>query len=333
MSENKNIVIQQNNRTDYDVLFPKNNSWKKEEVAIAETFQKYGLDTNAIPKDLFDYLISQIKSEYGKTYVWKRWKWTFTPEENANGIVYSSSVYADYTGTVYVAQFDSVQVHRDGTYTGTPKQILSLKRYSDIPANFYYSNLFKTYAEAVSAPPVCFGGEDTEEGGDRGTITPGPTYLSLKFVSVLSDRTTKTDESTITSSNPNAYSETDLPDTEGYFYQKDGSVSSPTFGQVYNSCYMGTGTSGQNNKNTITCSGKPILVVVKPHEYNSNDGSSKSIFINNSNCEFNSGTSLSSLIYVVWEENSISWYSNNNDVRVQMNYKNKRYDFVVIQVI
>lgn len=58
MSENKNIIIQQNNRTDYDVLFPKNNSWKKEEVAIAETFQKYGLDANAIPKDLFDYLIS-----------------------------------------------------------------------------------------------------------------------------------------------------------------------------------------------------------------------------------------------------------------------------------
>lgn len=332
MSENKNVIIQQNNRIDYDVLFPKNNSWKKEEIAITETFQKYGLDANAIPKDLFDYLISQIKSEYGKTYIWKRWKWTFTPEENANGIVYSSSVYMDYTGTVYVAQFDSVQVHRDGvTYTRTPKQILSLKKYSEIPANFYYSNLFKTYAEAASAPPVCYGGEDTEEGGNRGTIAPGPTYLSLKFVSVLSDRVTKTDESTITSSNSSAYSESDLPDTEGYFYQKDGDMSSPTFGQVYNSYYIGVGKYGVSNKNSIVCSGSPKLVFVRNHS--STNGGNIAIFVYPSQSAYGIQTNSSSDLIVTWGDNSISWYATYSNENYQLNGNNSRYDFVVIQTI
>ena len=75
MSETKNVVIQQNNGTDYNILYPDSNSWKKDQVAVLETFQKYGLDANAIPKDLFDYLIGQMKTEYGKTYWWKKWKW------------------------------------------------------------------------------------------------------------------------------------------------------------------------------------------------------------------------------------------------------------------
>ena len=108
MSETKNVIIQQNNGTDYNILYPDSNSWKKDQVAILETFQKYGLDTNAVPKDLFDYLIGQIKAEYGKTYWWNRWKYTYTIDMTATDITGNTDISGSYTGTLYVAQFDSV---------------------------------------------------------------------------------------------------------------------------------------------------------------------------------------------------------------------------------
>lgn len=128
MSETKNVVIQQNNGTDYNILYPDSNSWKKDQVAVLETFQKYGLDANAIPKDLFDYLIGQMKTEYGKTYWWKKWKWNFNINRNEpdpNGKVVTNIPDGS---TVYFAQFSSVQAVRDGTYIGTPIQILSKRR-------------------------------------------------------------------------------------------------------------------------------------------------------------------------------------------------------------
>lgn len=128
MSETKNVVIQQNNGTDYNILYPDSNSWKKDQVAVLETFQRYGLDANAIPKDLFDYLIGQMKTEYGKTYWWKKWKWNLNinrDEPDPNDNVYTNIPDGS---TVYFAQFDSVQVIRDGTYIGTPVQIFQKTR-------------------------------------------------------------------------------------------------------------------------------------------------------------------------------------------------------------
>ena len=333
MSENKNIVVQQNNRTDYDILFLKNNSWEKEEVAIAETFQKYGLDANAIPKDLFDYLISQIKSEYGRTYIWKKWKWNLNinrDEPDPSDIIYTDIPDGS---TVYIAQFSSVQVVRDGTYIGTPIQIFSKKRtdYFDFPPRYYYSSPFKTRQEAENAPPVCYGGYNTEGNVDTGMGKIGYSgkNLTLKNFILLSNRTTKIDESTITSSNPNAYSEINLPDAEGYFYQKDGEILPPTFGQVYNSYYIGTGTSGSSYKMTITCSGNPRLVFIRSHEY----GGAIGIFVYPSQAAYGIQTNSSSEINVEWGDNFVSWYTNAGNSNYQLNSNNSRYDFVVIQVI
>ena len=121
MGETKNVVIQQNNGTNYDILYPDSNSWKKDQVAILETFQKYGLDANAVPKDLFDYLINQMKTEYGKTYYWDRWKYTYTLNMTAVDAVTDNAISSSYRGNMYIAQFDSIQPLRNGTYQGNIK--------------------------------------------------------------------------------------------------------------------------------------------------------------------------------------------------------------------
>lgn len=334
MSEAKNVIIKQNNGTDYNILYPDNNNWKKEEIAITETFQKYGMDANAIPKDLFDYLINQIKSEYGKTYIWKKWKWNLNinrDEPDPNGTVYTNIPDGN---TVYFAQFSSVQAVRDGTYIGTPIQILSKRRSDnfDFPPRYYYSSLFKTRQEAENAPPVCYSGYNTEGDVDTpmGTIWYYNNNLTLEDFVLLSDRTTKVDESTVTSSNPNAYPETDLPDAQGYFYQKDGYVSTPTLGQIYNSNYIGTGTYGESNKNIINCSGNPVLVAIGEHNKNSNNSIGNFIvnFIYSSNyTRINSNN----IIHVEWGDKSLSWYT--GSAAVQLNENGVRYDFVVIQTI
>ena len=334
MSETKNVVIQQNNGTNYDILYPDSNSWKKDEVAILETFQKYGLDANAIPKDLFDYLISQIKSEYRKTYLWNRWKWNLnikTNEPDPDDIIYTDIPDYEY---VYIAQFSSVQVVRDGTYVGTPVQIFCKGRadFFHFPPRYYYSSAFKTRQEAENAPPVWYGGYFTEGGVDYGAGMIGyqGDNLTLGSVVLLSNRTTKTDESMVSSSNPNTYSEMDLPDTQGYFYQKDGYTSSPVLGQVYNSYYMGTGTYDSSNENIINCSGNPIMVTIIEHNKsaNSNIGNLPVNFINSSNyTRINSNN----IINVKWGDKSLSWYT--GSATAQLNEKGVRYDFVVIQTI
>jgi hypothetical protein len=52
----------------------------------------------------------------------------------------------------------------------------------------------------------------------------------LKDFVLLSDRTTKTDESTVSSTNSNAYPDSDLPNTDGYFYKLEAVVDSPVLG-------------------------------------------------------------------------------------------------------
>ena len=328
MSETKNVVIQQNNGTDYNILYPDSNSWKKDQVAVLETFQKYGLDANAEPKDLFDYLIKQIKTEYGKTYWWKKWKWNLNinrDEPDPNGSVYTNIPDGS---TVYFAQFDSVQVIRDGTYIGTPVQIFQKTRkdYFQFPPRYYYSSLFKTRQEAENAPPVCYSGYNTEGDVDTpiGTIWYQGSNLILQNFVLLSDRTTKIDESMVSSTNSDAYPDSDLPNTDGYFYKLEAVVDSPVLGQVYSSFYTGTGTYGKDNPNIITFTGKPQLIFIQYDDYNSQ-------FLNPAGAWAMVGNNKTNLA-VTWGDNQVFWYSLNGS-QMQGNDYGNIYRFVVIQTI
>ena len=326
MSETKNVIIQQNNGTDYNILYPDSNSWKKDQVAILETFQKYGLDTNAVPKDLFDYLIGQIKAEYGKTYWWNRWKYTYTIDMTATDITGNTDISGSYTGTLYVAQFDSVQVIRDGTYIGNLKQVLTLKKYDELPYGYYYSNVYISKATAQSSKPICYANWDSSKGEYYtyiSTFSEGR-YMGISTACVLANVTKKTDESKVSSINPNAYSETQLPDSERYFYGLAEVIDSPVFGQVQRSFYTGTGTYGRDNPNTITFTGKPQLIFIQLGNYNSQ-------FLNPAGAWAMSGNDKQDLS-VTWGDNQVSWYSSDG-AAMQGNEENYTYDFIVIQTI
>lgn len=322
MSETKNVVIQQNNGINYDILYPDSNSWKKDQVAVLETFQKYGLDANAVPKDLFDYLISQIKSEYGKMYSWTRWKWVFTPQgTSANGSLSSSA--PDTWNQVYIAQFKSVQVHRDGSYTGVYNKTLTLRNGDDIPPNYYYGYV-ERYQEAVDKTKPLFYCDQNSDGGSVGYIGVLSEMLAAKHVSLLSDNTNKQDITTVTSTNQSMYSETDLPDSEGYFYEYQRENFLPTLCQIYSSFYTGTGTYGRDNTNTITFTGKPQLIFIQLGNYNSQ-------FLNPVGAWAMSGNDKQNLT-VTWGNNQVSWYSSDG-AAMQGNSNGNIYRFIVIQTI
>lgn len=329
MSETKNVVIQQNNGTNYDILYPDSNSWKKDEVAILETFQKYGLDANAVPKDLFNYLISQIKTEYGKTYFWKKWKSSYTLNMQATDYIVNPDINKYYTGALYIAQFDSVQVTRDGTYIGHKTQILAVSDNYELPYGYYYGNVYKTREAAEASKPECFANWDSSQGEyysyvSKSLLYHNEYYAGVTTVCVLADVTKKTDESTVSSTNPNAHSETQLPDSERYFYELKTVVDSPVFGQVYRSFYTGTGTYGRDNPNTITFTGKPQLIFIQLGNYNSQ-------FLNPAGAWAMSGNDKQNLS-VTWGDNQVSWYSSDG-AAMQGNKENYTYDFIVIQTI
>ena len=128
----------------------------------------------------------------------------------------------------------------------------------------------------------------------------------------------------VSSTNSNAYPDSDLPNTDGYFYKLEAVVDSPVLGQVYSSFYTGTGTYGRDNPNIITFTGKTQLIFIQYDDYNSQ-------FLNPAGAWAMVGTNKMNLA-VTWGDNQVSWYSSDGS-QMQGNDYGNIYRFVVIQTI
>lgn len=88
--------------------------------------------------------------------------------------------------------------------------------------------------------------------------------------------------------------------------------------------YVGTGTYGNSNKNSLTFSFEPKLVIIQDRTEKSLGASKRIIFV------YDSPLTDSGLITVEWNKNGVSWYTTNNDSEVQLNAAGRTYRYVAI---
>lgn len=97
----------------------------------------------------------------------------------------------------------------------------------------------------------------------------------------------------------------------------------PLLCQLEQGSYVGTGTYGASNKNSLTFSSKPILFIIT-----NNDREEWSIVIRPNAWGISTNASNYALRYVTWSDNSISWY-NADSSSYQFNLSGKTYYYIV----
>ena len=331
MASEKNITMRQYNGVDYDTLYPKtkveqvvgmDGYFTKDQTLSSSVAALYGLSgTDAIPNNVFNQLYYSINGTDSKLYQWNRWKWSINLDTAVTNFNFSSS----YT-TWYIAQFDSITFNKDGTCTGQGRTIIHGQK-SSIPsltAGKYYSDLwlYQDEAEAETAVPYFYN-------PSYGRIVYNSNgFIQARDVFQITDARIKTTE-IVTSTNPNAYTVSDTPDAEGWYYEKLPDIPlSPPLSRFYSSSYTGTGTYGEANPNTIICPGKPLAVFIRAAESAILQSDTSFFIYNQPTAGVNSSSSSGANATLTWADNSISWY--NSNALTQLNTNNKVYYYFII---
>ena len=130
----------------------------------------------------------------------------------------------------------------------------------------------------------------------------------------------------IQSSDRSAYP--DSGEQDGYEYQYLGVPfeNLPGAPKIETGSYIGTGSYGVSNKNKITCSFKPEIVIVKSDLA----GTNLMIAIRPSKTAntITSSTNSNNNATVSWEENSILWYTSGSGA-YQLNQSGIRYNYSI----
>lgn len=132
----------------------------------------------------------------------------------------------------------------------------------------------------------------------------------------------------LTSTDRNAYTDGTVDNTTiTYLGQLGGGA------RIEVGSYVGTGTYGSNNKNTLTFKNKrpkKVTVVPKTHSNNSQIVSGYFPFVNGATsavARLNLGSYSSRNVNLSWSDDSVSWYSTES-ADVQLNKKSDTYFYV-----
>lgn len=257
----------------------------------------YGLGTGAVPDD--------VLAELGKykQYWWRRRihtaTWEISTTTRGNNITVSSNATVQYS--------DSIHVENDGTIVlDDPK--------TSVPANYdnrdAFNNAIKNYwkyGEWSDRSNVWYGGSP---------VTNWSNDYPNSFTNLKQVIATKTSENIgewefIQATNRNAYP--DSGNKDGFDYQYigvplDNAVTAP---KIETGSYVGTGTYGASNPNTLTFGFIPKLVIIKPnsttdkYHFEVIQGQTKTF-------SYQDNTNYGK-VEISWDGSSISWYCTSDD--------------------
>lgn len=303
MAIEKTITMRQFNGTDYDTLYPETIAsqvkgiYNKEETLSSSVAALYGLSgIDAIPNNVFNQLFYSINGTDKVMYQWNRWKYEFNYD---NPVKDSTSHFSHYSSTYYVDQYDSITFNKDGSWTGTGRTRLTSDFYSlSLTNGKFYSN--NTTNSSVGAMAPLFYASNSSVHRDTTNDE-----LDLQNVAFIKYNIIKTSE-IVTSNDPNAYTVSDSPDSEGWYYEKLPDIQLyPPLGRFICSSYVGTGTYGSQNSNTLILPFNPKLIVIS-----ANNSLNLGIIVNASNMGTAiSGASSNTSLTTTWGNKQVSWYS------------------------
>lgn len=321
MATDKLITMKQFNGTDYDTLYPKtiveqvDGVYNKQEILEDTTKSMFGYGSSAIPDTIFQWL-----GKYNQ-YWWKR-RATGEHTEEVRTAKTAPTVITHASGqtTVRVIQYaDKVAFDDSGNpYLVNPVSL----NVSYSLRNSALSKMLGKYVTNIYASPstIYFVPESTTFSEDWDSSDP---YYETIFASTIYSitGTTVTDKGSwnyLNSSDRSAYP--DSGESGGYEYQYLGipfesAVNAP---KIATGSYIGTGTYGSSNPNTISLPGTPILLVIESNFLYAND-SMKNI----------TRASYSLTVIDTGDSRIVSWYSGDS-ADYQGNVSGRTYKYTAL---
>ena len=252
MAQNIQMNVKQEDGS-YEVVYPQtisqnitdlqDNYYNKNETLTNATAGLYGLTNTAVPDDVLNVL-SRFQSGLGNEYLWLAYKETWELSEVTVPLI--GRVPYDDPITYYDSvNFDSAS----GTISGVGSHTFQPTSYSDSAWNQIVGK-YCTFSYIENGYPV----------GTYFKIDTRKSNSDSQFSGkALVPARTSREEKFVNSANQDAYPPA-TPD--GYTYTSLGHLGNKV--QIATGSYVGTGTWGQSNPNTLTFDFKPSLVIIAP---------------------------------------------------------------------
>lgn len=352
MATEKNIVMKEFNGTDYDTLYPKtigtqvDGIFTSKQTLTNNTKTLYGLGTDAVPDDVFAWL-----GKYNQ-YWWKQRVYVESSGYEEKQTAASDSIYLQYTSSTTTSRTikyaDSIAIDQS---TGA----VSLKNPSTVKVGYQNgASALKNFlagkyiTNAHTSPSKIF--YIKTDIGTSASSTVGQLSVSyddgyyyvritalglLEITSQTVDTSTIGDWSYLQSSDRNAYPDSGITDGYEYLYfgkPYENFVNLPM--RIETGSYVGTGTFGGNDKNTLTFSFVPQIVFIV-EDYQTNSGFTSANMIVQGQ-DVSNGVDYSSYLrwYITWSSDgtSVSWhtYGSTGNADRQMNTTSRTYRYVAI---
>ena len=207
------------------------------------TAARFGLGTDAVPDDVLNVL-SRFQSGLGNEYLWLAYKETWELSEVTVPLI-GRVLYDDPITYYDSVNFDSAS----GTISGVGSHTFQPTSYSDSAWNQIVGK-YCTFAYIENSYPI----------GTYFKIDTRKSNSDSRFSGkALVPARTSREEKFVNSANQDAYPPA-TPD--GYTYTALGQIGNKA--QIATGSYVGTGTWGESNPNTLTFDFKPSLVIIAP---------------------------------------------------------------------
>lgn len=289
----------------------------------------FGKDGNAVPNDIFQVL-SRFQSGLGNEYLWGK---SYKVYEELQIDITESSLYNESTNDpIEINYSDSVQVLYDGTVTFvnptsvtiTPGTQAAITALNGLVGKYAYSPRVAGDSSYAQKYGKNFGIVKIQDG----TTWSGGNYYataSKPFILIISDSGTETVVGYVNSPDPSAYPPSV---SDGYTYTPLGQLGSKV--QIETGSYVGTGTYGSSNPNSLTFGSRPKTVILSVYASGIMVGMT---MINGQTTAtpYGYSNSLQSSFWntITWTSNGVSWY-NSSSAENQLNVSNLRVYYIAI---
>jgi len=239
-------------------------------------------------------------------YRWQKAKSTLNEEEYGD-------IYTQVTGSYHIRYSSKIVVNADNTITlvdSTDRQIYDLVNFT-IPEGMYF---IPSHTDTAS---VVYKAKSDSVATIKTVVNKY--YQSITNVSKV---TGTANIELVTSEDPNAHYDGEV-DAEGYTYTALDPITA-FVPRIQTGSYVGTGTSGASNPNSLTLSFEPKMVVIQA------EGTKHRTiwFVGASTLQYRLDSGSGWIGTVEATDNSLQWYA--TSAQHQMNTSGQVYDFIAI---
>lgn len=283
----------------------------------------FGLGTDAVPDDAL-YVLSRFHKGLGNEYVWEKTKeeWVVSQAESA------TSIQANTQNTKKLRYSDSYTLGSDGSITlNNPVEVTpTTSNYASVPlAGKYFQEA--NWSTGVYETAVYY--------SNQNLVLKSPYVYAYGYL--LSTTLDVVSYGYLNSPDPNAYPPAV---SDGYTYTALGQLGAKA--QIATGSYMGTGTYGSANPNSLTFGFEPKLVIVwLAHQPSDNYGLrpsgstsgswEQSIMYTKGQCrclvEYNNTAYVEEISV---NGNIFSWYTTSSSAPGQLNQSGVTYEYFAI---